>query len=135
MPVFQWRDSYSVGVRQLDNEHRRLFELANQMYDAMYATKGPDVLGRILTELVDYTRTHLNNEERILQTYGYPDFPAHKRVHDDLTAKVEEYVERTKGGEGEVFIEVARFIGDWLRGHIQSVDRKYGGFLNEKGLE
>ncbi|MFP4477407.1 MAG: bacteriohemerythrin [Desulfatibacillaceae bacterium] len=134
MPVFQWRDAYSVNVRQIDNEHKQLFDLANEMYDAMYATKGADVLGPILNRLVDYAGTHLSNEERLMQTYGYPDFAAHKRAHDELRKKVGEYVEKTKSGEGETFIEVARFLGDWLRSHIQQVDRRYTEHLNARGL-
>ena len=73
MPLFVWNDSYSVKVAELDNQHKKLIGLINQLYDAMKEGKGKDVLEVIFTELIEYTKNHFSAEENTTAHNPYSD--------------------------------------------------------------
>ena len=74
MALFEWSEKYSVGIREIDDQHKKLIGLVARLQDAMREGKGKAVLDKVLAELIQYTRTHFAAEERIMQTNGYPDF-------------------------------------------------------------
>jgi hemerythrin len=134
MAYFDWKAEYSVNVAMIDKQHKRLVELLNQLYDAMRDGKGNEVVGKVLDELVDYTKKHLGDEERLLQSNGYPAFVGHKAEHVRITAQVLEYQKQYKDGNVGISVKLGNFIKDWLIVHIQTVDKKYSSFLNGKGI-
>jgi hemerythrin-like metal-binding protein len=87
MGFIKWNDNFSVKVSEVDNQHKELIGLINQLYDAMRVGKGREVPGSVLTELVNYTVYHFSTEERLFQEHGYPEYERHKQIHDDLTWK------------------------------------------------
>jgi len=82
MPLIQWNAGYSVKVASLDGQHQKLIGILNELHEAMTTAKGDKVLANILANLADYARMHLDTEERLLKTHGYPDFARHKAQHD-----------------------------------------------------
>ena len=66
--------------------------------------------------------------------FGYPDAPAHKKAHRDLVEKVLAFEAGLKSGRAKVTMEIMRFLKDWLVGHIMGTDKRYGPFLNSKGV-
>jgi hemerythrin len=134
MAYFDWKAEYSVNVAMIDGQHKRLVDLLNQLYDAMKAGKGNEVVGKVLEDLVDYTKKHLADEERLLQSNGYPAFAGHKAEHVRITAQVVDYHRQYKEGNVGISVKLGNFIKDWLINHIQTVDKKYSAFLNGKGI-
>ena len=65
--MFAWKDSYSIGVQEIDAQHRRLFSLADELHSAMNAGKGKVVLEQVLQNLITYTKSHFAGEERLMQ--------------------------------------------------------------------
>ena len=88
MPLMQWNDKLSVGVASIDNDHKRLVGMVNDLYDGVVAGHGKDVLGRVLDGLISYTAEHFAREERYFAQTGYPDSVAHKKEHEDLVKQV-----------------------------------------------
>lgn len=134
MAFFQWNDQLSVKIAQIDMQHKKLVDMVNEMFEAMQAGKGKDVLGKILAELIQYTRTHFATEERLMQTHGYQDFAAHKKEHDDLAKQVLDLESKFKAGEPVMSSSVGTFLKGWLVNHIKGTDMKYAPFLNSKGV-
>lgn len=134
MPVITWNDKYSVGIREMDNQHKKLADIINELNDAMSLGKGKDVLGRVLSSLVDYTKTHFSAEERLMKTHGYPEYSQQKSEHDDLTKKVFDIQQKYLDGKTMISLEVMNFLKNWLINHIQGSDMKYASFLNNKGV-
>lgn len=134
MGFIKWNDQYSVGVRVVDEQHKKLINLVNQLFDAMQVGRGKDVLGPVLTELVNYTVYHFNTEERLFRENDYPDYGIHKQIHDDLTNKATQLKTAFDQGNNLISIEVMTFLSDWLNTHILEEDRKFGPFLNSKGV-
>ncbi|MCX8025331.1 MAG: bacteriohemerythrin [Thermanaerothrix sp.] len=132
--MFKWNPIYSIGVEQYDEQHKRLFAIAQKLYEAMSAGQGRTVLNNIFDELVDYTRTHFASEETLMERYNYPDYAPHRQQHEELTQQVLELRERFRNGQIALSITVMNFLKDWLRNHIYDSDKRYGQFLNSKGV-
>jgi hemerythrin len=134
MGFITWNNHYSVNVREIDEQHKKLIALANQLYDAMRAGKGPDALDPVLHELVDYTAYHFECEERLLLQHGYPEHDEHKEQHDSLAEKTRQFMEDFTRGQGSRSMDVMLFLSNWLNIHILEVDKRYATFLIDKGV-
>jgi hemerythrin len=133
MAFFEWSDKYSVGVLSIDGQHKRLIEIINILYDAMRAGQGEFVLGKTLDDLVDYTKTHFRFEENLMQTKGYPDLAAHRKMHEGLTTQVWELAHQYKSGKTTLSIQTGNFLKSWLTNHILNTDMKYSEHLVARG--
>lgn len=134
MALLNWSDNYSVKVREIDLQHKKLVDLINSLHEGMKNGKGKEILGGILNELVDYTVYHFGFEEKLFEKHGYPEAIVHKRQHSDLVGQVKNFVDSYNGGAGVITIEIMNFLKDWLTHHIAGSDKKYSDFLNGKGI-
>lgn len=129
MPIIKWRDSYSVGVEQFDNEHRKLVELANKMFVVVRDKQGIMALSDSVARLIDYTQFHFASEEAAMEKANFPDLKAHKQLHKKLGQEVTVFRERLQTEGEAVSTEVYHFLRDWLLVHIVEEDKKYTHFL------
>ncbi len=134
MGFFEWRDEYRVGVKLVDQQHRKLVSLVDELHEAMKSGKGSEGARRVLRGLVDYTKTHFQTEEDYMKTHSYPNFQSHKKAHEDLAKQAEELLLQVENGKLTVPIETSKFLKDWLDTHILVTDKKMGNFLVGKGL-
>lgn len=134
MALITWNETFSVGIERFDRDHRKLIEIINSLHDAMKDGKGKDILGKILDELIAYTRTHFETEEQMMKQHGYPDYEFHKKAHDRLVMDVAKIVKNYHGGTAPLPSHVMQFLVDWLTMHINGLDKKYGPCLKEKGI-
>ncbi|MGD0301604.1 MAG: bacteriohemerythrin [Bryobacteraceae bacterium] len=129
MSIFQWKEEFSVDHAEIDTQHKRLFQLADELHRAMTEGKGSAAVGQTLTNLVEYTKHHFACEERLMQLHDYPEYAEHKAFHDDLTARVLEFQRGFQAGRSVVTIELFQFLKDWLSHHIGDTDRKVSVYL------
>ena len=134
MELLKWANEYSVKIQAIDNQHVKLVNLINQLHSAMKEAKGKEVVGKIIEELVAYTKFHFTAEEKIMQDNNYPGFPAHKKEHENLTKKVIEFQDNYNNGRAPLSMEIMQFLKDWLVNHIMKVDKEYSPYLNNKGV-
>ncbi len=134
MALFNWNAQYSVNVKEIDDQHKVLIKLINDLHDAMKAGKGKDILGTILNELVQYTVKHFSYEENLFESKGYPDSKAHKEVHKKLIAQVTTLKNNFDNGNEVISMDVMNFLKEWLSGHIMGTDKKYSSHLNAQGV-
>ena len=132
MSAFEGTPTYSVGIAAMDNQHKRLFEMVHRLYEAMRAGKGDQVIHGILKELANYTLTHFAAEEELMRKAGYPGLNAHIDLHKVLVDKVIQMTEGVKTGKKIAAVSLATFLKDWLIGHIQKEDRRYGLHLQNQ---
>lgn len=135
MALVNWSDQLSVNIRQIDEQHKKLVSMLNELHDAMLNGKGRDVLSQILDGLAEYTVTHFATEENLMKKYNYPGYVNHKAEHDRFVEKVSEFKEKLSQGQLTLTMEVLNFLKDWLTSHIMGSDKKYGPFLNERGIK
>ncbi len=134
IPLMVWDDSLSVGVAEVDRQHKTLIEILNALHDGKNQGRGSDMLKATLARLATYTVEHFAYEERILTQYGYPELPGHVESHEKLKARVIEFKTAFDEGRSSLGIELFMFLRSWLNGHIRGSDRAYGKFLNAKGI-
>ncbi|MDA3786591.1 MAG: bacteriohemerythrin [Deltaproteobacteria bacterium] len=134
MTVFAWQEEYSVGIREIDEQHKKLVAMVNDMHQALAQGKGREILGAILNKLIAYTQYHFGSEEALMEKYAFPDFPAHRLAHTSMSTKVLALHKEFAGSDIKRSIEVARFLQQWLNKHILETDKQYSSFLKKKGV-
>jgi len=135
MSLMTLTEKMSVGVKQLDDDHKKLVDMLNRLYDAVSAGRGKDALGPILDGLIDYTKIHFGHEEALFTKTGYAVAAEHRKEHDALTKHVLDVQAKFKAGASAILsLEVMNFLKNWLVNHIQGSDKKYGPHLNAKGI-
>ena len=99
-------------------------------------TRGSEknLLGGVLVELEEYTKTHFSHEEQLMNGNGYPHYHMHKDEHDKLTAQVDAFVNAFDAGKKQLTMEVLLFLKQWLEHHILETDKLYSEFLIKKGV-
>ena len=134
MSVFSWKEEYSVGIAEIDTQHKKLVAMVNDIYQAMGEGKGRKVLGDILQRLIAYTQEHFRTEEALMDKYDFSEAASHKVTHAKMTQKVLELQKQFEESEVKHSIEVAKFLQDWLNRHILETDMKYSSYLTKKGV-
>jgi hemerythrin len=135
MALMSWMDTYTVSVPQFDAQHKQLFALINRLHDAMAKGHANDVMAKTLDELILYTKSHFQAEEKLLESKGYPDLAAHKAQHEKFTSQVVQFQEDFISGKLTVTIQLMNFLRDWLIHHILETDKQYGEFLKQQRKE
>ena len=134
MAFLDWDEEYSVGVEEIDEQHKRLFQLLNEFYDGIteYHTQA---LEELLNSLVDYTRYHFSTEEEYMEKFDYPDTGAHKDEHAIFTRKISDVKERLSEGTLRISFEITDFLKAWISDHLLVTDKKFSKCFNENGLK
>jgi hemerythrin len=132
----EWNDKMSVGVAVIDQEHKKLVAMLNELYDGIQSNQAKEKLGGVLDGLIAYTASHFKHEEQFFAQTKYPDAAAHIKEHVDLVNQVLDVQKKYKSGEtGTLSMEVMNFLKRWLINHIQGTDKKYGPHLNANGIK
>lgn len=134
MALFDWKDVYSVGVEDMDNQHKVLIDAINRLHDAMKSGKAKEMQKKILDELISYTNTHFTAEEKIMAQHSYPGLPEQKKQHQHFVVKLNGFQEDYKSGKLMLSLEMMKFLRDWLSNHILKIDKQYSLFFNQKGV-
>ncbi|MGA3371228.1 MAG: bacteriohemerythrin [Terracidiphilus sp.] len=134
-PFAAWTEELSVGVAALDDDHRKLIAILNELHDGIMAGHKKEVLASVLGHLVDYAKFHFANEEEFFARINYPFAPAHKMEHSNFVNRITNLRERFKSAPVAMLdLELMSFLRNWLVTHIQGSDKQYGPHLNAKGI-
>jgi len=123
--VFPWQPRYSVGITEIDEQHKKLIALINDLQAAMLRGEGKAALSRILDELIRYTETHFAFEENLLRRRNYSELGAHAQQHQNLKKQVYDLRNELRSGKMTVTMEVMHFLKNWLANHILGSDLRY----------
>src|SRR3954465_10144119 len=108
--IFPWKEAYSVGIPQIDEQHKRLIGLINGLHAAMMQGTGNQALSTIFADLIRYTKEHFAFEEKMLATRGYSALAAHKQEHVDLTRQVVELRDNFQAGKLMMTLDVMSLL-------------------------
>lgn len=127
MAFVDWRPEFSVGVVEIDEQHKRLLGIINQLHDAMKMGGRPALLAQVVNELVGYTRYHFAYEEKMLEAAAYKELEEHRRKHRAMVAQVEAFRDQATSGQATVSLKLMAFLKEWLSRHIMETDQRYAG--------
>ena len=129
----EWRESLSIGVEEIDRQHKQLLKHFDQLLRACESGKGIEELKILLGFLDGYVIHHFSDEEIIQRQHGYPGYEAHKREHDAFVARLKALKQET-GRDGVALhhvVETNHLLLKWLIHHISTVDVQLGRFLKD----
>lgn len=132
--MFVWQESFAINVMQMDEQHKRLIHIANTIMEHLYNHAEHQAIENAFDALVDYTHYHFAEEEKLLALYNYPATQTQHRIHEQLIKQVVEYKNEILNGNVPNRATFLSFISRWLMRHVLDEDRKYGTFLNTKGI-
>ncbi len=125
----------SVGYNAIDEQHIRWIELINAVYNSLASGSSKEKLGMVLKDLVDYTVWHFGFENKMMNTYDYPEKDSHMKLHRDFIAEIKKLEERYESGEDIMGVNVLEFLKNWLSDHIMKIDTRLGAYLESQGAK
>ncbi len=127
-----WTPALSVGVENIDSQHKIWFQKADQLFEAGKAGKSKEIIEQMFDFLDDYTKQHFRDEEAYMEKIKYPEIEEQKRLHqgfiEELAKLKKEY--QQSGGNITLIISANQMIIDWLTKHISNIDKKIGTYAN-----
>lgn len=131
MKLLEWKPSYSVGVRELDEQHETLLGLINGL-----AGENPDHGSKrcfvALNDLVKYAQIHFKAEENLMRLHVFPGLGAHEKEHEAFAESVFEFNQSLADGSPGVFSVLLSFLKDWYITHVLGTDKEYKEFFETK---
>jgi hemerythrin len=129
--LVEWDNRYLVGIQMIDDQHKELIELTNNLYAG--CLKGDETARIYFKEAihgaVDYVKFHFAAEEKLLESVQYPDLQDHKKHHETFVKKIIEDVKSFESGKSFVPNEFVRYLKDWILTHIALMDKKYAAYI------
>jgi hemerythrin-like metal-binding protein len=129
MPYFSWSPAYSIGLKEIDLQHKSLVQAVNALHEALHTQGGARDLGWMLDFLAHYTVEHFQAEETLMDSTGYPRTEAHTRIHKELLGQVGEFLGRYQHGTEDISEGLLDFLKQWLMVHIGEEDRRLGAHV------
>ena len=129
--VIAWSEDYELGNDFVDSQHKRLFELVNNIGKTCHEGKDIHTISETLDFLLQYTVQHFSDEEALQLKYRFPEYEYHKKLHEEFEVVVNEKVTEFKEtGSTEDLIEtVNEIVITWLVNHILKEDMKIGEYI------
>jgi len=125
VPLMTWDNSFALQIPVVDEQHRRLLGLVNQLHAAMKLKKDSREIGSVLAGLSDYTTFHFSQEEKLMKQAGYQQLESHQKIHRDLVSRITEIRTKFDAGDSMVSMELMEFLKEWLTRHIKGTDKQY----------
>lgn len=122
----EWYDSYNIGVDEIDRQHRELVHMISRLQVTLADGDIKQEVGNALRFLVDYTKRHFADEERIMESINYAELPRHKELHKKFVNDVVLILMDLKKGKAVDPLVFIDFLTDWLINHIRYEDKKIG---------
>jgi hemerythrin len=123
-----WNETFALGVDGIDQQHKALFDLINQAWQAVVMREGGEKLGGLIADLEHYTQAHFVAEEAFMQSVGFPEFNAHKQFHRAFELRIAEEKTAIRNGN-TLSLDMVRYLQDWLVNHIMVADKAYADFV------
>ena len=135
MDFMTWTNEMSVGVMAMDDDHKKLVGMINQIHYGITVGHSREILMAVLDQLVNYIIFHFAREEEMFARTNYLDATAHKMEHDSFINRIMDLQERVnKAPVAMLNLELMSFLRNWLITHILGSDKKYGPGLNAHGI-
>jgi len=131
--LIDWSPQLDVGIEEINRQHKRLIYIANELYRLKLRSGDAHSVQRLVESLINYTATHFNYEELLMERHNYPDLANHKLKHKALVEDVMRFKRRVDNHE-DVIDELLEFVKAWLMNHIMKSDMAYKKDLQSKGV-
>jgi len=122
-----WNKDYSLGMPELDAQHKMLFDLINQLWRGIVANAEHQAQLKVIEQLEHYTLTHFSAEEEFFAAIRFPAADEHRRAHRAFTRRIATEKQALLNG-AQLSLDLLHFLNDWLVNHIQGEDLAYAEY-------
>jgi hemerythrin-like metal-binding protein len=131
-----WTEEFSLGVEKLDQQHRELFSIVNELIENQDATATSELLEDVLFRVCGYAAYHFRTEERVMKEYGYPGYASQVSEHAAFRVKAAGFCADAIAGKNESGLlgEMLEYLHNWLFNHILESDLVFKNFLIQNGF-
>ncbi len=130
-----WDNKYSVGVVEIDDQHKRMFSVINELLSAIDTGTTNEHLGHIIDGLINYKKFHFETEEKYFKEFNYDGAEEHIGRHQEFNDKLVSLSAVYPEYNVEFAFKLVDFLEDWLIEHLMVVDQKYVKCFSEHGLK
>jgi len=132
----EWTPEMSVGLDELDDDHKTLVRVINQLANNAGQAGQAGALRQCIFALMRYAEFHFAREEHVLKTCGFQELPEHKVEHEDFTAQIQALAQRfeddPEAAAPEINEQLLDYLKNWLTHHILIVDMAYRPLVEGK---
>ncbi len=131
----EWSDRYSIGVEEIDNQHKELFSRFNSLLCACKEGAGNKEVTRLLQFLGDYVVEHFSAEEKMQIACGYPDYNMHHIEHEKFKHQLADLQDQLAAESSSLYLVILtnKVLVEWLITHITKLDMEVGKYLQKPG--
>ena len=130
-----WSDEkYSLGISEIDSQHRELFLLTNQLFECSRSPERRKELNGIFKRLYAYTKYHFSSEQAVFKQFGYPGIIGHCEIHANFARAIKEKIDWYRDNPARPLDELLDFLVAWIVNHINGEDRKYAAFFRKNKI-
>jgi len=130
-----WKEEYSVGIKEIDDQHKYFISLLNNLYNAIVEGKSREELKVLFRSLSDYAEKHFATEEKYFDEFNYEGAAEHKRKHQEMRDEIEKIKNMDEEKEIDFYGNIVYFLKDWLEDHLEKMDQKYKECFSKHGLK
>ena len=134
MDTINWQDTYSVGVAEMDAQHKKMVGMINTLIKEQKTLTDPKTIADLLTAMTDYAEEHFRAEEYLMAEYGYDQKTVHEKKHRAFIDTTVSFYSATDIGPNILSNALLEYLSDWLVDHILGDDMQYKEFFHAKGL-
>ncbi|MDR2053416.1 MAG: bacteriohemerythrin [Treponema sp.] len=131
--LVEWDNRYSVGIALIDDQHKELIRLTNDLYQGCLAgnEEAEDFFFKTVRQVLDYTKFHFSAEEKLMENVRYPNYAEHRKQHEDFVMQMLNDVKSFQEGKKFVPNNFVRYLKDWILSHIAIMDTLYAKYIHE----
>lgn len=129
-----WDETFSVGVKEIDKQHQKLFEIINRLGSSMNAPTNTEKVSDIIKELLDYSVYHFLTEENYFKEFNYENKEKHTKSHNFYKGKVDYFINDFQEKNRYLPFEIIDFLIAWWTGHVNGEDKLYTKCFHDHGL-
>jgi hemerythrin-like metal-binding protein len=126
--MIEWNETYSVGIDEIDRQHKQLLKMVNRLIANPAVTVDSETISSLLTDMREYASMHFKTEEQYMTASEYPDLEQHKDQHREFRRVMLDLCMRTMAKDQKVPGKMMEYLIEWLVNHILHSDKKYGQF-------
>lgn len=129
-----WNEDLSIGIHEIDEQHKVLVDLFNELATAIREKSASTAAVTVLSRLTEYTHVHFAVEESMMRLFGYPDYEAHKKYHEELIEQLNDLQSKVFQENNAINFELLHFLRVWLVKHIKENDGQYAKHFLANGV-
>ena len=118
-----WKYEYCLGHGVIDSEHKKLFDIANQIFAISNSQENSEKIRKLIHELYDYMNYHFDHEEKFMSEISFPETGQHKKKHQEIIEEMNKMLNASKGFN-ILEINLVYIMQKWLLVHIIEEDMK-----------